>query len=102
MLSLKKCFYLRTHLFFPFPVFNLGRKSDDLFSGSQDSIFARKIQVPGQDRVLGFHSILCHLNNDFIALFEFSLMPVGKQRHFIIGKTVIAGAAFGKIYKSGI
>ena len=89
MLSLKKCFYLRTHLFFPFPVFNLGRKSDDLFSGSQN-------------RVLGFHSILCHLNNDLIALFELSLMPVGKQRHFIIGKTVIAGAAFGKIYKSGI
>ena len=102
MLSLKKCFYLRTHLFFPFPVFNLGRKSDDLFSGSQNSVFAGKIQVSGQDRILGFYGVLCYLYDDLITLFEFSLMSVSKQGYFVVGEAVIAGTPIGEIHKSGI
>ena len=94
MLSLKKCFYLRTHLFFPFPVFNLGRKSDDLFSGSQNSVFAGKIQVPGQDRILGFYGVLCYLYDDLITLC--------KQGYFVVGEAIIAGTPIGEIHKSGI
>lgn len=69
------------------------------FSGSQNSVFAGKIQVPGQDRILGFYGVLCYLYDDLITLFEFSLMSVSKQGYFVVGEAIIAGTPIGEIHK---